>query len=204
MPREDGARRLNIDAAPFHVCARSPAVKPLAMMLVVSPSSVLEESSTEPKPKDIPTRVVVAASWRCRALESEGNAGRRLDSLDRCEELIKSYNPKRTTLEAHALEFLGSMAATPDGAFVREVLYGVMRCKARRSGVCFERDRGCFLFRGGGERRRRRCVVQKDTHTIRPALSLEERKTKRSAASYLASRVCFSVSPFVESRAVFV
>lgn len=62
----------------------------------------------------------------------------RLELLGQCEELIKSFNPKRMSLEAHVSEYLASRVARggdassgeADGVFLREVVYGVMQYKA--------------------------------------------------------------------------
>lgn len=69
------------------------------------------------------------------------------DLLHLCEELIKGYNPKRMTPESHADEFLSTCCkAQPAGeatlAFMREVLYGVMRYKAALKAfmTCFLND----------------------------------------------------------------
>ena len=61
------------------------------------------------------------------------HGGQTSTAVEQAEELIKTYNPKRTTLESHANEYLSINklnANDADGAFLKEVLYGVMRCKA--------------------------------------------------------------------------
>ena len=75
--------------------------------------------------------------------------GKRRELLERAEELIKTYNPKRTTLESHATEFLNGNKAEADAAFLKEVLYGVMRCKAALKVfmACFFNDMSARVLR---------------------------------------------------------
>ena len=82
-----------------------------------------------------------------RALRSMG--GKRRELLERAEQLIKTYNPKRTTLESHATEFLSGNKNDSDVAFLKEVLYGVMRCKAALKVfmACFFNDMSARVLR---------------------------------------------------------
>ena len=78
--------------------------------------------------------------------------GKRRQLLEQAEELIKTYNPKRTTLESHANEYLSINklnANDADGAFLKEVLYGVMRCKAALKvfAACFFNDMSARVLR---------------------------------------------------------
>mmetsp|Transcript_36660 Transcript_36660/g.113458 ORF Transcript_36660/g.113458 Transcript_36660/m.113458 type:complete len:747 (-) Transcript_36660:364-2604(-) len=75
--------------------------------------------------------------------------GRRRELLERAEELIKSYNPKRTTLESHANEYLMGTKSDSSGAFLKEVFYGVMRCKAALKVfmACFFNDMSARVLR---------------------------------------------------------
>jgi len=75
--------------------------------------------------------------------------GKRRELLERAEELIKSYNPKRTTLESHATEFLAGNKTEADAAFLKELLYGVMRCKAALKVfmACFFNDMSARVLR---------------------------------------------------------
>lgn len=79
------------------------------------------------------------------------------DLLRACEEVIKTYNPKRVTLETHVDEFLAAWkgrqhrhdesslqaaAFAADSSFIREVFYGVMRYKGALKAfmTCFFND----------------------------------------------------------------
>ena len=78
--------------------------------------------------------------------------GKRRQLLEQAEELIRTYNPKRTTLESHANEYLSINklnANDADGAFLKEVLYGVMRCKAALKvfAACFFNDMSARVLR---------------------------------------------------------
>ena len=75
--------------------------------------------------------------------------GKRRELLERAEQLIKTYNPKRTTLESHATEFLSGNKNDSDVAFLKEVLYGVMRCKAALKVfmACFFNDMSARVLR---------------------------------------------------------
>ena len=80
--------------------------------------------------------------------------GKRRELLERAEELIKTYNPKRTTLESHATEFLSGTKTEADAAFLKEVLYGVMRCKAALKVfmACFFNDMSARVLRSDPKR----------------------------------------------------
>jgi len=69
--------------------------------------------------------------------------------LEKAEVLIKSYNPKRTTLESHANECLTGIKLESDAAFLKEVLYGVIRCKAALKVfmACFFNDMSARVLR---------------------------------------------------------
>ena len=80
------------------------------------------------------------------------SASARRELLERCEELIKSYNPSRTTLDSHALIKLGdteSKGASDENVFVKQVLYGVVRYKdALKSFMsCFFSDMSARVLR---------------------------------------------------------
>ena len=52
--------------------------------------------------------------------------------LSACEDLIKSFNPKKMTLDSHADEQLGdadSPNADPNCVFIKQVFYGCVRHK---------------------------------------------------------------------------
>ena len=74
--------------------------------------------------------------------------GRRNQLLEQAEILIKTYNHKRTTLESHAAECLGARVDA-DSSFLREVFYGVMRCKPALTVfmACFFNDMSARVLR---------------------------------------------------------
>lgn len=52
--------------------------------------------------------------------------------IQACEEVIKSFNPKRVTLDSHANEVLGDCESTEADAekvFIKQVFYGCVRNK---------------------------------------------------------------------------
>ena len=52
--------------------------------------------------------------------------------LAACEEIIKSFNPTVTTIDAHALDRVGDVdvkGADPDKVFIKQVFYGCVRYK---------------------------------------------------------------------------
>ncbi|KAJ1460387.1 hypothetical protein M885DRAFT_477920 [Pelagophyceae sp. CCMP2097] len=69
--------------------------------------------------------------------------------LAECEELIKTFNPARTTLESHADERISVEVPASDAAFLREVLYGAIGRKAALKAfmVCFFHDRAAKVLR---------------------------------------------------------
>ena len=75
--------------------------------------------------------------------------GKRRELLEKAERLIKSYNPKRTTLESHANEYLAETKLDAEAAFLKEVFYGVMRCKAALKVfmACFFNDMSARVLR---------------------------------------------------------
>ncbi|KAF4130548.1 hypothetical protein GN958_ATG20250 [Phytophthora infestans] len=52
---------------------------------------------------------------------------KRKELLSLCEELIKSFDPAKTTVDAHATEELGGLSSTSDQQFLQQVLYGSYR-----------------------------------------------------------------------------
>ncbi|KAJ0401952.1 hypothetical protein P43SY_001999 [Pythium insidiosum] len=52
---------------------------------------------------------------------------KRKELLARCELVIKSYNPDKTTVDAHAEEQLRDLESTSDRLFVQQVFYGAYR-----------------------------------------------------------------------------
>ncbi|GMF31428.1 unnamed protein product [Phytophthora lilii] len=52
---------------------------------------------------------------------------KRKELLAACEELIKSFDPAKTTVDAHATEELRGLASTSDQRFLQQVLYGSYR-----------------------------------------------------------------------------
>ncbi|KAE9034389.1 hypothetical protein PR003_g9727 [Phytophthora rubi] len=52
---------------------------------------------------------------------------KRKELLAVCEELIKSFNPAKTTVDAHATEELRGVSSTTDQRFLQQVLYGSYR-----------------------------------------------------------------------------
>ncbi|KAG7376659.1 hypothetical protein PHYPSEUDO_012945 [Phytophthora pseudosyringae] len=52
---------------------------------------------------------------------------KRKELLAACEELIKSFDPAKTTVDAHAAEELRGLSSTSDQRFLQQVLYGSYR-----------------------------------------------------------------------------
>ncbi|KAG6587130.1 DNA repair protein RadA [Phytophthora cinnamomi] len=52
---------------------------------------------------------------------------KRKELLAACEELIKSFDPAKTTVDAHATEELRGLSSTTDQRFLQQVLYGSYR-----------------------------------------------------------------------------
>jgi len=49
--------------------------------------------------------------------------------MEKCEAIIKSFNPATSTLDSHAMEQLDGDTESADNKFVKQVLYGCVRYK---------------------------------------------------------------------------
>ena len=55
------------------------------------------------------------------------------DLLKKCENVLKTFNPSKTTVDAHCLEMIGPADgpdAPPESVFTKQVVYGCVRYKA--------------------------------------------------------------------------
>lgn len=63
---------------------------------------------------------------------------KRTELLHRCEELIDSFDPSRTTVDAHATTTIGN-GKSPDILFLKQVLSGCIRYQRMLKVCCFDR-----------------------------------------------------------------